>query len=174
MTTGQRIKAARKKAGMTQAALAQKLDIPFQSISQWERDIRNPKIETLQRIAAALDVPVNYLLGNEDIDGFLLPDNFADPDDYEFIKALGFHDPQRSQSLLSAPASISPKSFQPFTKTDNQLIQLGGFSAISEFYNLSEEDQKKALEDIRGFAEYVIEKYKKQASEDKKAPPQTE
>lgn len=56
MTTGQRIKAARKKAGMTQVDLSQKLDIPFQSISQWERDIRNPKYETLQRIAAALDV----------------------------------------------------------------------------------------------------------------------
>lgn len=58
MTTGQRIKAAREKAGMTQADLAKKLGIPYQSIGQWERDIRNPKKETLQRIAAALGVSI--------------------------------------------------------------------------------------------------------------------
>ena len=50
MTTGQLIKAARKKAGMTQTELAQKLNIPFQSISQWERDIRKPKMDNLQKI----------------------------------------------------------------------------------------------------------------------------
>lgn len=56
MTTGERIKAARKKAGMTQAELALKLDIPFQSISQWERDIRKPKKETISKIADALNI----------------------------------------------------------------------------------------------------------------------
>lgn len=56
MTTGQLIRIARKNAGMTQSELAQKLNIPFQSVSQWERDLRNPKYETLQRIAAALGV----------------------------------------------------------------------------------------------------------------------
>lgn len=56
MTTGQRIKAARKRAGMTQLELANKLGIPYQSVSQWERDTRNPKYETMCRIADALDV----------------------------------------------------------------------------------------------------------------------
>lgn len=54
MTTGERIKAARKNIGMTQAELAAKLDVPFQSISQWERDIRKPKYETIEKIANAL------------------------------------------------------------------------------------------------------------------------
>ncbi len=54
MTTGQRIKEARKRAGMTQKELALKLGIPFQGISQWENDLRNPKYETLRRIADAL------------------------------------------------------------------------------------------------------------------------
>lgn len=63
MTTGQRIKAARKIAGITQADLAEKLNIPFQSISQWERDIRKPKLETLEKLSKALDVSIAYLLG---------------------------------------------------------------------------------------------------------------
>ncbi len=62
MTTGQRIRAARKRAGLTQADLASKLGIPYQSIGQWERDVRNPKYETLQRIADALETPLSGLL----------------------------------------------------------------------------------------------------------------
>lgn len=65
MTTGQRIKAARKNAGMTQAELADKLCIPYQSVSQWERNTRNPKIETLNRIAAALGVEALELVPEE-------------------------------------------------------------------------------------------------------------
>lgn len=56
MTTGQRIKETRKAAGMTQKELAVKLGIAYQTLAQWENDLRNPKIETLQRIAAALGV----------------------------------------------------------------------------------------------------------------------
>ena len=54
MTTGQQIKAARIRAGMTQQELADKLGISFVGISQWENGKRNPKKETLDRIAKAL------------------------------------------------------------------------------------------------------------------------
>lgn len=63
MTTGENIKAARKAKGMTQAELAEKLDVPFQSISQWERDIRNPKHETLEKISRILDTTPAMLRG---------------------------------------------------------------------------------------------------------------
>lgn len=56
MTTGERIRAARKNAGMTQAELAQKLGISYVGISQWENGIRQPKYETLKKIADAIDV----------------------------------------------------------------------------------------------------------------------
>ena len=63
MTIGQRIRDARKNAGMTQTELAKKLNIPFQSISQWERDLRNPKFDTIQRIADALGIHPFDLMG---------------------------------------------------------------------------------------------------------------
>ncbi len=56
MTTGQLIKAARKNAGLTQKELGEKLGIAYQTLAQWENDLRNPKIETLNRIATALGV----------------------------------------------------------------------------------------------------------------------
>lgn len=59
MTIGERIKAARLKAGITQEELAAKLNITYQSIGQWERGKRTPKPQTLKRIADALGVPVS-------------------------------------------------------------------------------------------------------------------
>ena len=64
MTTGQLIKAARKKAGMTQKELGQRIGTTYQTLAQWENDLRNPKFETLQRIAAALGVPVQELIAD--------------------------------------------------------------------------------------------------------------
>lgn len=54
--TGELIKEARLRAGMTQAQLAAILHIPYQSIGQWERGIRKPKAETIRAIADALNV----------------------------------------------------------------------------------------------------------------------
>ena len=64
MTAGERIKEARILAGMTQKELAAKLGIPYQGIGQWERDIRTPRVNTLEKIADALGVSVSYLLGD--------------------------------------------------------------------------------------------------------------
>lgn len=73
MTTGQLIKAARKKAGVTQEELGKKIGVSGSSMAQWENDLRNPKLDTLQRIAAALGVGVAQLMPPdnywEDTDG---------------------------------------------------------------------------------------------------------
>lgn len=50
---------------MTQAELADKLGIPYQSVSQWERGTRSPKIETLERIADALGVPISEICSKD-------------------------------------------------------------------------------------------------------------
>lgn len=63
MTTGQRIKAARKAQHMTQSELAAKLGIPYQSISQYERDLRKPKHGTILKLANALNVMPDELYG---------------------------------------------------------------------------------------------------------------
>lgn len=63
MATGERIKAARHKANLTQKELGEKLGISYQSVAQWENNLRNPKFETLQRIAQVLDTSVSDLMG---------------------------------------------------------------------------------------------------------------
>ena len=71
MTKGELIKAARKNARMTQAELAKRMGISFQSIAQWENGLRDPKIETIKRIANALGVDVYELLGDADRELFV-------------------------------------------------------------------------------------------------------
>ena len=62
MTTAERIKTARKEAGITQDELASKMYVTHHCISMWERGLRQPKYETLARIADALGINVNRLL----------------------------------------------------------------------------------------------------------------
>lgn len=65
MTVGERIRKARKAKGLTQEELAKSLGVSFAMIGQYERGERNPKLDTLQRIADALDVNVGLLLYGE-------------------------------------------------------------------------------------------------------------
>lgn len=51
---GENIKKQRKKAGITQMELANRIGVPFQSISQWECGKRNPKYNSVVKIAKAI------------------------------------------------------------------------------------------------------------------------
>ena len=60
---GEKIRYLRIQKNMTQKELGEKLGgIPQQQIGRWENGKSNPKLNTLQKIAAALNVNVNDLL----------------------------------------------------------------------------------------------------------------
>lgn len=63
MNVAEYIKQSRVNAGISQVELANRIGTTPQNISQYERGIRNPKYETLQRIADALDISTDTLLG---------------------------------------------------------------------------------------------------------------
>lgn len=75
MTVGQRIKAARKKAGMTQSELGQLIGVSYPTVAQWENDLRNPKYGTLQRIATALGIDWSELISGEEQEDFEVDNN---------------------------------------------------------------------------------------------------
>ena len=66
MTTGKRIQKARKEKGLTQKELGDKLGVSASMVAQYENDLRNPKIETAEKIAHVLDVTSDFLLGRVD------------------------------------------------------------------------------------------------------------
>ena len=61
-TMGEIISTQRKEKGMTQRELAEKLNITDTAVSKWERDIACPDINTIPKLAAALDLSVDELL----------------------------------------------------------------------------------------------------------------
>ncbi len=90
---GEKIRYLRIQKNMTQKELGEKLGgIPQQQIGRWENGKSNPKLNTLQKIAAALSVNVNDLLESP-LDDSPLYKTFknANPSDYpigkDFINA---------------------------------------------------------------------------------------
>ncbi|MBU2962504.1 helix-turn-helix domain-containing protein [Citreicella sp. C3M06] len=72
-TFGDRVAAARESAGMTQEALARRLDVKLKSLQGWENDVAEPRAARLSQLAGLLDVSVNWLLSGEG-DGVPAPD----------------------------------------------------------------------------------------------------
>lgn len=58
-----RLKQAREEQHLTQAELAEKTGLPPSSISHFENGPRKPSFDNLRRLAAALNVTTDYLLG---------------------------------------------------------------------------------------------------------------
>ena len=62
-----RIKTARKAAQLTQAELAEKINISTNAVAKLETNLMNVSLQTLINIANVLDIDMNYLL-SENID----------------------------------------------------------------------------------------------------------
>lgn len=61
MSYASNIKRARRAAGLTQQELAQKVGIATITLQQYERGVREPRLERLKEIAAACAVPLAHL-----------------------------------------------------------------------------------------------------------------
>lgn len=69
MTIGEKIKEARKSAGLTQEQIAEKLMVSRQAITKWESDKGIPDVDNLKAISSLLNVSIDYLLDNgQDMD----------------------------------------------------------------------------------------------------------
>lgn len=65
MDLGKRVYALRKKKGLSQVELAEKLNCSRQAVSRWETGAVIPTIENLDALRIILDVSWNELLGEE-------------------------------------------------------------------------------------------------------------
>lgn len=65
LAIGQRIKAAREQAHITQSELAKIIGLSTHYVSAIERGIKTPKLETFVAIAKALGISADWLLQSE-------------------------------------------------------------------------------------------------------------
>lgn len=131
MTAGQRIQQARKKVGLSQKQLGERLGLSASMIGQWENDLRNPKYETCQRIADALGIDILYLLTSEEMDRGIL-------------------------DLIKADYDSDDAFYQDFIEKKVFLMLLNGDidqRLMMAYCSLNSEGQKKAVERIEELAE---------------------
>ena len=61
---GSNLSTLRKRAGLSQEALADQLGVSRQAVSNWERNLSEPDIDTILQISELLHVSVSDLMGN--------------------------------------------------------------------------------------------------------------
>ena len=117
-----RLRDLRQTKGYTQTELAEKIKSIKQAISQYERGVRRPDLDTLAALGDCFNVSTDYLLGKSDLTLRLV--------DSEGIKALegnkvlgeissGLREDQKA--LLDAFSGLSPENQEMIRKIMNQL-----------------------------------------------------
>lgn len=86
--TGKFIAGLRRREGMTQEALGEKLGVTNKTVSRWENGNYMPDIEMLQKLGQLFNVSINELLEGQ----FLTDEEFRQKAD-EHIKALSTEGP---------------------------------------------------------------------------------
>ena len=83
---GERIKAARIQAGLTQEELADRIGVSRGAVARWELGEIEPKLRNLVVLSELLNVSTDYLLGIKTYNG---PEDLRMSDEaYEMLKAL--------------------------------------------------------------------------------------
>ncbi len=104
-----KIRNRRLELKLTQAKLAEKAGLTPAAISQFESGLRKPSFDALHKLAIALEVNIDYLLGNEQQ---IQNEMLNDPDIREMV--LGVKNlPQKDRKLLF-------DIYQLLTKRNNQ------------------------------------------------------
>lgn len=130
MSIGQNIKNARKNKGLSQKQLGELLGVSQAAIGQFENEKSTPKLETLEKIAAALNIPVSELIPFE----ILTP-----PDPLK----------QREH-----PSKYVLNTLQ----TEQSKLSFKDITLLKVFHSLNNQGQEKAvayLEDIAGNPKYT-------------------
>lgn len=139
MKVGEKIKKARLDIGMSQRELANKLGIAPPTLAQWENGTRNPKRETLIKIATALDVPIA-----------LLYDDYVFKDPYE---GMTEEERRREQERMRKQLDLYIKHF------DDKKIKKQFEILSNNFNSVNEDGQKKIIDYSSDIADNP--KYKK-------------
>ncbi|HEM3523523.1 TPA: helix-turn-helix transcriptional regulator [Streptococcus suis] len=78
----ERLKQLRLEAGLTQKQMAEYLNTSQPAYQNWEKGIRNPGKESIEKLTNFFNVSSDYLLGNSDIRN---PEEEIDLDDFELL-----------------------------------------------------------------------------------------
>ncbi len=144
MTTGERIKGIRQQKKLSQKELGRLLGVSQQMIGQWESATSNLTLETISKIATALNVNINDLLESSLDDSPL----------YHYFKDDNISDNPVGRRYINAELTIQVDDWQ---QIDIELVK--------KFKKLNESGKAIAIERVEELTE--IPRYTKKEKPDK-------
>ena len=66
MTFGEKLRQARKAAGMTQKDLAEAVDLKHNAVSNWEKGVSSPGPEMIRKLCNILRMPPNFFFDTQE------------------------------------------------------------------------------------------------------------
>jgi len=105
---GERVRARRLLAGLSQEAFAKKLNITFQQVQKYEKGTNRISASRLYKIATILSVPIDYFF--EDIGETTLPEAMR-REGLELVRAFNkVEEPRTRKQILSLLGSLARSS----------------------------------------------------------------
>lgn len=101
---GERLKTARQRADLSQQRLADVIGVHVMQVSKWERGAVLPSADSLDAIAGALGVSVDYLLGRSDDPAGVIAESDLSPDELRVLTLYRLRD---LPALLSVITDIA-------------------------------------------------------------------
>lgn len=124
---GNRLKSLRSRKNMTQAELAEKIDVARTTYAMYEQNKREPDNETLQRIADYFDVSIDYLLGRTDNKhpGTLYTATLSEKDEKDIAKRLEQikKDVEHSDGLSFDGEPLSEEAMESFLEAMEYVVR---------------------------------------------------
>lgn len=143
MTIGAKIKECRIDKGLTQKALADRLNMSPQQLGLYEKDAHIPRAETIQRIASALNIPVSVLMS-------------PDPDaSQRNFTAIDFY-----QVGVERIKNKLPDGYQVIPSTDNNHVSLLFPYPDKTILNVPFQDLNAVVNKVMDYMAYELSRMK--------------
>lgn len=113
MTFGERLALCVERTGLKQKQLAEMIEVTPTRLNYWIKDKREPDIAYIRKLAKALNVSTDYLIGNT-------------PDNVPLTATRGYENLQDSpafQSLLTAWSKLDEQNQDIFLKFVESFVQ---------------------------------------------------
>ena len=116
MQLGNNIQTLRKKKGLSQEKLAEKINVTRQTISNWELGETAPNPEQLILLSKQFDISIDELVGNDAMSSGSSRENKSIKDIYIGLIVLCgiFHSGERPPAQPPRPAGGSPRRRRPY------------------------------------------------------------
>ncbi|HEY8402031.1 MAG TPA: helix-turn-helix transcriptional regulator [Cytophagaceae bacterium] len=145
MNFGEKIKQLREEKGYSVRELAKRAGLSKTTVSEVENNIvDNPKKETIERLAKALDVPVGLLMEEDEVLQSISEEIYKDA---EFRGSLSYLSEEEKIGMIKDLMAQEPRIFYEATQ-DNRYIgpltqdEYAALSAYLEIYRKSKKESE--------------------------------